>query len=930
MSERFSSRCREFFYKCIDLISFNSNIRDLTDMLNRKAGHSEEFTADLLSHPGGFTRAFRKRRMGMAESYIRIAQDLDRNNVQERLHALKILMQLSFHAKTVSMPLNTARVQTEIMKEAVKNLHDRRRQMEMIADFSLVSYGHEAVIRRFLRELKRVEVPENGRTLREMDMGWDSHVHDNLSAGRKTPSQLILDAFIKGLSRVTLAYYDLPHRDIIYESMKAGRILGTDVSVAIEFSVGSRSQRRHFLFVPPTKDYQSYLDFFNRNCKKLSPFVDGLEENRKRRKKVISEILDNFNSTYRITLNQGYGEDSIFALKPLLFEDLERIVPHGQYSRNHLSELLYSRLKEKLRRRVMALKVQYTVASQQIREDAVSEWEMERIAELYRNTRDFYTRMTPADIAQTYFSGKDITDYDSAFLSEEDLMPELKKTEGTIVFARPLERGLKGAVSTVIANHAFIDKIEVMNMHDSMERDPSEISLLTRFVYLINNGSGEEIRQFLEDWFREEYDENLMRRAFEKYHQDALIPLAASASTGWVPRVPGMGFIRESSIPPKSRKYFTRTHYRLPRPVSALIAGKGRGISEKKYTDIYCLGKSGNFKPNTVGDEKGFERISIPRLWRYLNPAWKNLLRVGTGIIPAWLWIGPAYALLWFAITFFRNIFVDLVAFSGPVPKRWTIRNINFDNTAQSLFWTGFSVPVLGMVKQGFDYAWPFALHTLFFEWSKFFFICIANGIYISTHNKIRQFDNRVIRANFFRSILAWPFSALFAPVGNLFLIPSIVQAKFWSDMVAAVIEGTGKFHQKIVLRKRDLAEILPLLRSRDKETRLTAMLDILYIWAVRQRGQTGLGNLITEKKKFWRFSKKEEKKTADRSHLEIMLELYNPQRSQLELSHFIVGRYTSREAVVLTELLNANLVIFHAWLKKLGKKTDTEESIGI
>ncbi|MEZ4526787.1 MAG: hypothetical protein R2941_12775 [Desulfobacterales bacterium] len=316
----------------------------------------------------------------------------------------------------------------------------------------------------------------------------------------------------------------------------------------------------------------------------------------------------------------------------------------------------------------------------------------------------------------------------------------------------------------------------------------------------------------------------------------------------------------------------------------------------------------------------------------------KNILRISIGLIPAWLWVGPGYALLWFGITFFRNVFVDLVAFSGPSPRRWSVKDINFDNTSQSLFWTGFSVPVLGMVKEGFDLIWPFAPNTLFFEWTKFFFICIANGLYISTHNKIRRFDNRVIRANFFRSVLAWPFSALFAPVGNLLSVPSIVQAKFWSDMVAAVIEGIGKFGQKIVLRKRDFVEILPHLRSRDKDTRLTAMLDILYIWARRQRGQTGLADILKGRKSsfFDLFHKKRKTEKRiwqppeKRTDLEIMLDLYHPQRTQLELSHFIVEKYSPREAVVLTELLNMSLVSFHRWLKKMERrkaKTDSSET---
>ncbi|HAO19100.1 MAG TPA: hypothetical protein DCQ37_00510, partial [Desulfobacteraceae bacterium] len=159
---------RNTLYKLIDLISFSPQIRELADLLNRKVAHVEEETPDLLSHPGGFTRAFHKRRIGIAASYIQIARQLDMKDHNKRLHALKTLIELSLHAKTVSMPLNTARVQIEIMKEAIKNLDNRRKQMEMIADFSLASYGHEATIRQFLTELRRVEIPEKGKSLKEL------------------------------------------------------------------------------------------------------------------------------------------------------------------------------------------------------------------------------------------------------------------------------------------------------------------------------------------------------------------------------------------------------------------------------------------------------------------------------------------------------------------------------------------------------------------------------------------------------------------------------------------------------------------------------------------------------------------------------------------------------------------------------------------
>ncbi len=248
--------------------------------------------------------------------------------------------------------------------------------------------------------------------------------------------------------------------------------------------------------------------------------------------------------------------------------------------------------------------------------------------------------------------------------------------------------------------------------------------------------------------------------------------------------------------------------------------------------------------------------------------------------------------------------------------KGWTFKDVNFDNAAQSLFWTGFSVPVLSAVKLGFDYSWTFGLDTPvrheLFVWMKFFTICVANGAYIAMHNTLRRFDNRVIRANFFRSVLAWPFAAVFEPVGNFLMVPSIVQAKFWSEVIAAVIEGVGKLSQRVVLRKRDYLEILPMLRSDKKDVRLTAMLDILFIWAKRQRGRTCLSQILTNRK---------ETPAASFEYPELMLKLFDPQNAHYELSMFIVDRYPPNEAIVLTDFINAYLIVFDNWLKRLNKK---------
>jgi len=98
-------------------------------------------------------------------------------------------------SKTIRLPLNTVRVQINLIKEAIKNRNNRRKQLEFLSDFGLASYGEEQVIRNLCKKFHLVQVPETGQPLKDPHVGWDYHVHDNLSEGRKTPSQVLLDAF---------------------------------------------------------------------------------------------------------------------------------------------------------------------------------------------------------------------------------------------------------------------------------------------------------------------------------------------------------------------------------------------------------------------------------------------------------------------------------------------------------------------------------------------------------------------------------------------------------------------------------------------------------------------------------------------------------------------------------------------------------------
>ncbi|HEY9069866.1 MAG TPA: hypothetical protein VIV61_06380 [Candidatus Ozemobacteraceae bacterium] len=928
----------------ISWLSFNSEIESLVDAVNHKLDEPPtRLNIRHLSHPGGFIREFGKRRLSIAGAYIKIARDLSPNSAEERLTALSMLVDQSLHAKTINMPLNTARIQIDLMKEVVKSRDNRRRQMEAMADFGLVSFGQEAVVRRFLNKLHLVEVPEEERPLRELDMGWDDHVHDFLSEGRKTPTQVLLDAFVKGISRLTLVYSNLDERRMIHEAITAGNLLGIKVSIGIEFSVGRSGARRHYMYVPPdTADSKQFFAFFDERRIVFAPFLTGLRTNATSRHKTMVAAVERFNTLQRPRLNSGWEPDSPCWFPPLTLEELDRIVACGQISRVHIGELLFQKFRDILQRRVLQLKAQVLAAQDRLARGIYSEWEFKNITSQYENVREQFETMTPESLRSAYMEGRDVVDYNSEFAEEEPILDTLMGQGGSIVMIHPLEIGLKDAMLHLLKHSARITHIETLNLRDSSSRNPNDLIIFNKFIYLLNNGTEADITHFLEQHGIAAGD--LVQKTLEITRKRPLVPICGSDSTGRDPTIPGMGFIKVSHIPESVRPDFLESHYKVPRPIADLVIRGGKKDESPdapigSASDVVCMGKIGKPFRNHVGDEETLSLVPPGEFWAYLNPGLKFLWRIAVGFVVAFSFmnyqygqlLGAFFAMLWFIITGSRNMLVDLLASSGIAIRNWSIRNVNFDNISQSLFWTGFSVPILGAIKIAFDEYWPLEKAGFSYEGVKFFFLCISNGIYISTHNRLRNFDRRVIRANFFRTVLAWPFATVFAPIGNLLAIPSIVQAKFWSDVVGGVIEGSGKYRQRVVIRIRDLGELLPRLSSADRDVRLTAMLDILYIWARQPRGRTCLSKLLLdtppllERLRLKRATPTHEealsRKAQARQHLDRLMELFGDPGCLNLLSEFSLKNYQDREAILLTELIGSQTEPFLAWLKMIRQK---------
>ena len=405
-----------FYNRIVNALSFGPEYQKLRRLLNARIDSPASIEEIPPSHPAGFVREIRKRRITIVESYLIIIRYLESEHHKERIHALKLLEEQTFHSKNITMPLNTARVQLALMKEAIKCRDNKRRQLELLHDFTVSSYGQPSVIRRYLDEMGIIELPETGQRIADMNMGWDLHVHDNSSYGRKTPSQLVIDAFIKGISEITVAFNQLNDLGNVEELLEAGEILGVRVNIGAEFSATTCDHRFHFMFLlPPLRTSAELSLFFERHGAALRFFIDSVNRNQESRIHSIHGLIENFNTLLLPALNEGYPAESVYSLPALALAQAEDIVPLENMNRLHLGELLYSLWKPVLSNGSCWPRASSITRTASWRRGGISQWDYTNIASRYQSLRQTYTELNPEELRGQYFAVPQLSDYPTVF-----------------------------------------------------------------------------------------------------------------------------------------------------------------------------------------------------------------------------------------------------------------------------------------------------------------------------------------------------------------------------------------------------------------------------------------------------------------------------------------------------------------------------------
>lgn len=289
--------------------------------------------------------------------------------------------------------------------------------------------------------------------------------------------------------------------------------------------------------------------------------------------------------------------------------------------------------------------------------------------------------------------------------------------------------------------------------------------------------------------------------------------------------------------------------------------------------------------------------------WGYLNSHLRNALKVITGFVPAFAtfaltkdWWLLAYfgAFIWFGVTGLRNILQSVLGGGGfrrsPL-LRWNAY-VSWDRIADSLLFTGFSVPLLDYLVKTLFLERIFGITTANEPVLLYTLMAVVNGAYISGHNALRGLPRGAVLGNFFRTILSIPIAVALNTVSGGLLTrfgvadPSDVLQKWAaiiskvaSDLVAGIIEGTADRYNNIRLRfleyRKKLSDVLDIqaklellfpetptlellesqrglrekanAEARDLERIICIhSLDALYFWMFQPRARSALDQLLS------------------------------------------------------------------------------------
>jgi hypothetical protein len=674
-------------------------------------------------HPHGIKKLAETRGLRIAYAVIHLLESLEAGKQDERIGALTALRDEVMNASDGAMPKNTARVLLQIMKDLVRAQGDRVKQLQLAHDFRVTAMGKPRIVRRQLQRYHLLEMPEDWSQL-----AFDDHVHDVNTKGRKSATHLIMDAWIKGIRRLRVIYYNHIQAQFAAELLEAAEIMGIQLRIGIEFPARFRDRTIHLIWVPRGfVDTQAFLCFLTEE-----PVRRLMEEGRQVsafREKQVLDILSMFNRRHRLAINARFG----ISLEPIEVPAFLRFVQPGQTSLLHLAKYIHMKLLPLMQHRACEL---------------LAEGETDEIPERQENVRlvDDMNSLDFETILDRFLSPEQNPDLPDPSLAVHDPeAPQLLQLSPRDLLLRlvSLRTGYRitlnlkdlrpeDVLELIYDCEGMITRLEIFNLKDYAEKKSRYVGEICQLQSAINEGNVITLKRVIREIIQRVADSGFpdVTERMEKleailhdistlrlmYRKTPLKSRLGSDSTGQSPRMHGMGLAVLDSLPARAQREIrspssdrmilpirmtalrrvTCIPYRDYRPFSGWFLAwcsrvpLVRGMMQERQVDwiglehstrmqipgnIVTLGgiheNAGNqLHPCPDESDPGPVRVT----WTYLNTFAKNIVKMTAGFIPAFLafflrydWWVLQYggAFIWFGITGIRNVVQSILGGGG-------------------------------------------------------------------------------------------------------------------------------------------------------------------------------------------------------------------------------------------------------------------------
>ncbi len=903
-------------------------------------------------HPHGIKEMVESRSLRIAYAMVHLLASLEIGGMDDRLSALRSLRAEVLDTAEGPMPKNTARVLMQIMKEVVRARGNPHRQLELAHDFRITAAGKPRMVREQLERYHLLEMPEEWNQLSFDDHVHDANtkgrkssthlimdawikgirrlrvVHYNYIEPRFA-AELAEAARIMAIDiRIGIEFY-APFRDkyinviwvprgfadtqaflcmleepAVADFLKEGRRASAyqQANVMALLNAFDQNHRQNLnasfgIDIPPidSREFITFVGIGQKSILHLEKFIEKkmLTALQAKAGQLRTEYAEADEQT-RLTIEQWFERMNHLDLETTVTQYLKPSanpdIPNRKIpAENPDAPLLMKMSPAELLNKLASLQSGYRITLN------LSNLDVEDVLELIYDCNGMITRLE-------LFNLKDWADGHTAHI------PAISDLQKAINSQNPI--ALKRVVLEIIK------KLEESQAPDKEDRL-------------------KKLKTILHDIFQLQ----------SIYKIKPLKARLGSDSTGRSPRFHGMGMAVIETLPPRARQqafqdigigreripvHMTawRRHTFIPRSNSNRTgesqetpsgsnrsmwwfntkrredwAIQGNETRMTRFGNVITLGGVDKTVTNGLTLEPKEENHSQRRNpTRYVNSHLRNLLKVIIGFIPAfatfyftkqWWLLAYCGAFIWFGITGIRNILQSVLGGGGlrrsPL-LRWNAY-VSWDRIADSLLFTGFSVPLLDYLTKTVVLERMFNITTATQPIMLYTIMALINGLYISGHNAFRGLPKGAIYGNFFRSALSIPIAiVLNMVVGQILTAAGIVAvadiqqkwaaiiSKTASDMMAGVIEGSADRYNNIRIRFREyrqkLSQLLDIytqlellfpetdtyeilkqptkkqrqtnLEARDLETVISIhALDLLYFWMYQPRARTALTRLL-------------------------------------------------------------------------------------